>query len=292
MSIISGQKTIFCEGKQNSLDYKLLNRVIKGIGHKCTIVPAGSKFTFSVFASGYFSQVKSTNQRYIVFRDRDFDAKPNSKVQLVPLYDRASNKVFLSYRACIENYLLDANLLHNYWVAKYTEKLENPSSRWGHGDSPGVEAIAAWIEDSARNLQDYQSVRWALGDLLRMSASRQQLKTTWTKGSGELPAFLSLQDCKTEALELINQFKQAIDTVTIEEFEASLSAYVEKFQQDDFWIKEEYLIWFDGKDIQKEMQRQKSQYPALKAFFDWAVTELEISQHPDLIELRTKIEQL
>jgi hypothetical protein len=31
---------------------------------------------------------------------------------------------------------------------------------------------------------------------------------------------------------------------------------------------------------------------SLSSFFDWAIPHLDINQHPDLIELKTKIEQL
>jgi hypothetical protein len=294
VSVVSGGKTIFCEGQPTSLDYKLLDKLVEGIpGDKCTIVPAGSKFTFSIFAEGYFSGNKVLNQKYIVFRDRDFDVKPTANCQLLQLGNRLGNRaIALTYRACVENYLLDANLIHNYWKAKYEEKQENPSSKWGHKDSPGVDTISAWIENSAKNLQAYQAVRWALGGLLNASAAREQLKTTWTGGSGKLPDSLSLQDCKTEALKLINQFRQAVETVTPENLEESLAAYEQQFMQEEFWLQKYYLIWFHGKDIQKQMQRQKPNYISLGSFFDWAITKLDITQHPDLIELRTRIEQL
>ena len=294
MSVVSGGKTIFCEGKQTSLDYELLNRVVEGIpGDKCTIVPAGSKFTFSIFAEGYFSPNKAVNQKYIVFRDRDFDIKPTENIQLLEIVNsRGKVLAFLTHRACVENYLLDANLIHTYWREKYTEKLENPTSKWGHKDSPGVEFISAWIETSARSLQEYQAVRWALGDLLNMSAAREKLKTTWTGGSGRLPASLTRQDCQSEALGLINQFRQAFEAVTPENFEASLVTYQQQFSQEEFWVQKQYLIWFHGKDIQKEMQKQEPNYISLASFFDWAITQLDITQYLDLMDLRTRIEQL
>lgn len=53
MSVVD--KIIFCEGKQTSLDIKLIERVLaKQPGQRLTIVSAGGKFTFSVFAQGYF----------------------------------------------------------------------------------------------------------------------------------------------------------------------------------------------------------------------------------------------
>ncbi|MEH2313606.1 MAG: hypothetical protein V7K35_19895 [Nostoc sp.] len=190
MSVVSG-KIIFCEGKKTSLDFRLLNRVVENLlTNKPTIVPSGSKFTFSVFVQGYFSREGEPNQQPIIFRDRDFDAKPTTNIGLIEL-----NSMLLTHRACVENYLFNADLIHNYWHTKYIEKQENPTSKWGHGDSPGVEAISGWIEEAARSLQDYQTVRWALADLLQSSASRHQLKTTWTGGSGKLPFSLTLHDC-------------------------------------------------------------------------------------------------
>jgi hypothetical protein len=84
VSVVSGGRTIFCEGKQSSLDYKLLSQIVDGIsGDKPTIIPAGSKFTFSIFAQGYFHPNEVVSQRYIVFRDRDFDAKPTPSIELL-----------------------------------------------------------------------------------------------------------------------------------------------------------------------------------------------------------------
>jgi hypothetical protein len=68
MSVVSGGRMIFCEGRQSSLDYKLLSKLVEDIsGDKCTIIPAGSKFTFSIFSQGYFFPDELKNQRFIVF---------------------------------------------------------------------------------------------------------------------------------------------------------------------------------------------------------------------------------
>lgn len=291
MSVVSSGITIFCEGKKTSLDTALLNRVVENI-NRCTIVPVGSKFSFSTFVEGYFSTNQTANQRYLIFRDRDFDIKPTSNIKLLQLKN-ANKFTFLSHRTCIENYLLDAELIHDYWTEKYQEKQENPSSTWGHKDSIGVSEITTWIETSARNLRYYQAVRWALGDLLRIREVRKQLKTTWTGGSGKLPESLELENCKNQAVELIHQFRQAVESITETQFQESFDIYLQQFEQDDFWKQKKYLIWFHGKDIQKEMQRQQNQYFSLSSsFFEWAISRLDINQYPDLVELRNKIEQL
>jgi hypothetical protein len=59
VSVVSGRRTIFCEGKQSSLDYELLSRVVEGIsGDQCTIVPRGGKFSSAIFAQGYFVSIQ------------------------------------------------------------------------------------------------------------------------------------------------------------------------------------------------------------------------------------------
>lgn len=281
---------IFCEGDRNSLDQLLLRRILQQypIANRPQIVPAGGKFTFTQFAQGYFFPNKLSQQKYLVFRDRDFDAIPTTDPKLIQL-----GRMYLTHRACIENYLLDAKLIDAYWQEKSAEKLENPTSKWGHGDSPGVEEIATWIETSTRSLIDYQAVRWALGDLLRNAEARKQLKTTWTGGSGQLPPSLTLADCATEAINLINQFRQAVDAVTLDSFQASLTQYQQQFTQPKFWQQQEYLIWFHGKDIQKAMQNQRPNYISLKSFMEkWVIPQLDIAQYSDLLELKDKIAQL
>ncbi len=123
MSVVKG-KIIFCEGKKSSLDFSLLNRLFESFpSNKPTIVAAGSKFTFSVFAQGYFSPDEIGSQQYIIFRDRDFDVCPTEDIKLLkPI--KSQDKVFATHRACVENYLLDPNLIHNYWLSKFKEKQE------------------------------------------------------------------------------------------------------------------------------------------------------------------------
>ncbi len=289
MGVVS--KTIFCEGKT---DIPLLNKIVDGISDAPPIISVGGKFNFSLFAMGYFSAKKKeedqgVNARYIIFRDRDFDIKPTDTVELFRPDER--KPIFLTHRTCIENYLLEPDLIDNWWRYRYEEKIENPSSSWSHKESPGVEKISEWLKTSAETLKDYQAVRWALGDLSK-GAERKQLKTTWTDGSGHLPDSLSINDCKTYALNLINDFRQVVDAVTPENFETSIAEYQQMFDQSEFWQQKKYLIWFNGKDIQKAMQKQNAQYPSLKNFYERAIDLLDINQHPDLMQLRQEIENL
>jgi hypothetical protein len=295
VAVVSG-KVIFCEGDKNSLDYRLLMRIVENISSELpTIVSAGSKFGFSYFIQGYFNENDLTNKKYLVFRDRDFDEEPPESVQLIEKANKNGKAfAYMTHRACVENYLLDAELIHQYWEAKAQEKEENPNSKWGHKNSPGIEPIANWIETSAKELIEYQAVRWALGDLVRLSAAREQLKTTWTGGSGNLPSSLTLPDCETEAKELIDQFTQAVAQVTQAKFKESLERYRAKFRQPEFEGKKDYLIWFQGKDLIKMMHREKQSWISLKGedFLKWTIEHTDIEKHDDLKELRTKIEAL
>ncbi len=299
MSVVGNGKIIFCEGKDTSLDYLLLDRVLKDMPkERPTIVPSGGKFTFSIFAEGYFSRL-NTERRWLVFRDRDFDDFPTEDIALVPFNKKTtSNLVLMTHRACIENYLLDASLIHEYWTNCYAEQQKYPSMRWSYKDSPGVEAIDSWIRESAMALRDYQAVRWSLAALVNNGGNLARIKTTWTGGSGTLPISLELDHCKGNAVAMISGFHQAIDGVTNESFHENLNKFLKKFdyEYNDFWRNEEYIIWFHGKDIQKEMQKQKM--PACKnpisiaEYFKWAVNKIDINSYPDLLELRKKIEEL
>ncbi|NJN93132.1 MAG: hypothetical protein HC875_03080 [Anaerolineales bacterium] len=291
MSVVGDRKVVFCEGRQSSLDYRLLDVIVNNLPESPTIVPARSKFTFSVFAQGYFFPDEATNQRYIIFRDRDFDTRPTPDIKLLHLETRLGGKnVILTHRTCVENYLIEADLIHAYWVAKYKEKQENRMSRWGHADSPGIAIISTWIENGAKYIQDYQAVRWALADLI--PGEYAHLKTTWTGESGRLPASLDLNDCQSEALQLIAQFKQNVSLVTPENFKLNLNKYRIQFSQTDFWQQRQYLIWFHGKDLQKAMQRLEPHYISLETFFESIIPQLDITRYPDLVELRKKIQQL
>ena len=299
-------KVIFCEGGSESLDFQLINnKVLENLSNDITIIPVGGKFNFSLFIQAYFSIDKNKNdenqkatKKYIIFRDRDFDIEPTLENKLLQI-NKLGNRAFLSHRTCIENYLLDPQLIHQYWITQYAEKLENPTIfRWGHGNSPGIDKIAQWIEEAAKNLQDYQAVRWALGNLCQLSASRKHLDTSWTKDT--IPNSLDLSDCKNQALLLINEFKNTVAEVTIDKFEESLDRYLQLFNQEEFWQQNQYLTWFNGKDIYKVMHKisqdkkrpYNSSYISMYDFSKWAINNIDINQYPDLMELRSKIELL
>lgn len=298
MSVVSGGKIIFCEGKKTSLDSALLNRLLDGLPGKPTVVGAGGKFNFTAFADGYFGDTEQRNQHWLAFRDRDFDTEPTPEVRLVFKHNKSGkNKILLSHRACVENYLLDSELIHKYWSDKFQEKQEF-QSKWAYKDSPGIEALQAWIRNSAEELWEYQAICWALAEVANMSGAREQIRTTWTDGSGKLPDSLKLEDCEPCALDLIKQFRKATDNINETTFRQALNKYTQKFDPANraFWDNRDYLIWFHGKDIQKVMARQRMptcKNPiSLGDYFEQAIKYIDFNRHPDLIELREKIQAL
>ncbi len=293
MSVVGGKKVVFCEGKLSSLDYSLLNRLVDGFPDAPSIVPAGSKFTFSVFARGYFFPEEVRHKRFIVFRDRDFDALPDGGIRLLePETELGKKNVFLTHRACIENYLIDANWIHEYWSDRYAEKQENPQSKWGHGNSPGIEELQSWIEKGAERIKAYQAVRWALSDIQRIGHPRAILKTTWTGGSGRLPPSLDLDDCQGQALVLIENFRTNTDMVTKDAFLESFDKYWIRFSEQTFWEDKKYMIWFHGKDIQKSMQQLRPGFISLSHYFLPGISKIDLKRHPDLLELENIIKAM
>lgn len=91
---------------------------------------------------------------------------------------------------------------------------------------------------------------------------------------------------------MIADFQMSIKNVNQDRFEKSLSYYQELFSQDNFWEEERYLIWFHGKDLQKAMQKQESQYISLSHFFNWATNNVDLGRYHDLMELQVKIREL
>lgn len=285
MSIVTGSRItlLFCEGQPDSYDFQILNRLLAGIPNT-QVVPVGGKFGLNAFIQGRLSSYPEDNQpSYLGFRDRDFDAEPPSNPALIPW--SATKPIFLSYRACIENYLLDPSLIHSYW----TQSSQGP--KWQYGESPGTDDISVWVRRSAESITDYQAVRWALSRL-KHGKRWPEIKTTWTKSSGYLPSSLRFEDCLQEAKQLISTFKGDVARVREDEFEQHLNKYREKFHSEEFWSQQQYLVWFHGKDLQKAMQITKQNSISLTNFFDEATQSLEVTKHPDLVELKNKVQEI
>jgi hypothetical protein len=267
---------IFCEGKPSSLDYLLLNHILP-IG-QVRIRPVGGKFGIRAYVQGYLATYQqSTPPPYIVFRDRDFDIEPPDTPQLIE--QKTGSSVWMSYRASIENYLIDADLLHQYWA----ERQNTP--KWAHGSAPAIEVIENHIDESARELIDYQAIRWGLAHL-KPDSHWPFVRTTWTKhGSGDLPSSLDYDNCLTEACQLVQSFQDQIKNVQSDLLKKYVKDYRKRFTNQNFLKNREYLIWFHGKDHLAQLCRHLAPNFPRRHYADWAAEHLNINKYPDLQQL-------
>jgi len=191
--------------------------------------------------------------------------------------------MFLTYRAAVENYLLDAALIDSYWTT-----LSENARRWSHGDSPGASDIRSWMDEAARQLTSYQAARWALSSL-KPSDRWPELGTTWTEGSGYLPTSLAEDYCLAEAKKLVSEYTIETSNVSEESLLECYQRFSVRFAASEFVDCAEYLVWFHGKDLIKAMQRLRPNAISLQHFCGWAVEHVDWNQYADLRQLAAKV---
>lgn len=275
-------RVLFCEGKPQSLDAALLNRLVEGNATMPTIVPVGGKYGLKSFASGWRAGGKSPGNQ-IAFRDRDFDAEPGIEIQLIEEPNggpTSSLKVYLTHRAAIETYLLDADLIHQYW-----DECHRLGHNWKHGPSDGRDAISQWMEDAAQSVVFYQASRWALASL-KPGRRWPILETKWTGASGMLPDSLTENECWESARKLVEEFGTVAGSVSESRLREAFDRFKAQFQAPAFFASQQYMVWFHGKDLLKAMQRMKLNLFGLeRSFLPWAVERLAWRAHLDLCQL-------
>lgn len=279
MTVDAGSRVghLFCEGKPNSLDIMILNRLVPGPAFK--VVPSGGKFGLPSFIDGYMAG-ETPQGPCLGFRDRDFDAEPTPACALIRAPQSPRRQIYLSHRSCIESYLLDPALIHRYWE----RSSEGPS--WSHGDPPAVDEIRVWIQEAGREIAEYQAVRWALAKL-KPGSRWPVIETTWMPSSGELPTDLDFDSCLYSARELVVEYGRAVAQVNVAALDAHAGRYRSLFGEEAFWKGDSYMLWFHGKDVQKAMQRKRPNSISLNSFCRWAAENMNWKQHPDLVELST-----
>lgn len=262
---------VYCEGKRGSYDFEILNKIFAGLPIPVMLQPVGGKRGAKSIIQ--FKETFEVDKAdfYLLFRDRDFD----DPVPTVPELTIRDNYVYFSYRTTIENYLLDKELFYDFISRENNFK----STFTSLGD---VEDL---FLSAAMEIKYYQAVRHALGKL-RAGAT---FDTTWTEKSGVLPAELTKEHCIEKALELILVANGVTRNWTPVKFEETIDEFLRKFD-DDFFRRDEYLIWFQGKDMVASI---KSQIPGIpfKSYFKFAINRFNYKNFPDLIQLRSIVEE-
>lgn len=271
----SSFKVVFCEGKPNSLDYLLLTRILP-VG-QVRIRPVGGKFGLRAYIQGYLGNYPVNGQpQHVAFRDRDFDLEPSETPQLIRLI--GETPIWLSYRAAIENYLIDPDLLRRYWG----ERENTPN--WKYGLTPSVDEIESHIQESARELIDYQAVRWGLAKL-KPDLRWPEVRTTWTDGSGNIPQLLDYDNCLAQATELVKSFQTQIQDIHPDNLQKHAESYRQQFAKPSFFQEHKYLVWFHGKDHLAQLCRRLAPNFPRRHYAEWAAEHIDITKHPDLQHL-------
>lgn len=268
-------RIIFCEGGPDSLDALLLRHVIP-VG--VLIHPLGGKHGMRAYIEGYLGSYPGAQLDYLGFRDRDFDVEPPEQPQ--PIRLAGEKPIWLSHRAAVENYLIDADLLRQYWI----ERESTP--RWAHGPALSTAEIEEHIRESSRELADYQAVRWALAKL-KPGDRWPEVSTTWTRGSGVIPPSLGYDDCLAQAYCLVTSFQEQIQDVHPGRLQERAEAYRERFNDCRFLEECGYLVWFHGKDHLVQLCRRLTPNFPRRHYADWAAEHVDARKHPDLQQLVT-----
>lgn len=277
----SATPLLFCEGKPNSLDYLLLQRLATGPVQIC---PVGGKYALNAFMEGRLSSFGDHPPAFLGVRDRDFDVEPPEAPSLIEL--SGEKPLWMTHRACIESYFLDPELLHQYWSFCAT------GPQWKYGPPPSIQELGTQIEAAARAIANYQAVRWALAQL-KPGRRWPEVQTTWRKGSGDLPLDLDRPACQQAGRELVRGFTAATALVTEERFDEQEEHFHTLFHEPDFFQQQRYLVWFHGKDLLTALRRQLNfSQPEMADYCTWAAQNLNLATHPDLQELQVKIEAL
>lgn len=274
--------TVFCEGRSGGVDVLMLAALLP-LG-QVSIRPVGGKHGMRAFIEGYLDNYRERQPPYLAFRDRDFDVEPPASVHLIRLQEQ--KPIWLSHRAAIENYFIDADLISQYWTE------QEKSSSWSYGPAPSTSTIEHHIVESARELVGYQAVRWALARL-KPAPRWPEIRTTWTKhGSGNLPSSLAYDHCFDQACKLIIAFREQIQGIRLDCFQEYAQEYRDRFGKTSFLENRRFLIWFHGKDhIVRLCHRLAPNFPR-RHYTSWAAEHIDIGAHSDLQELVVRARKL
>lgn len=264
---------IYCEGINDSWDKQILDLILDDvIGKRPMIEPIGGKKGVGSLIN--FDAEKLIKPNYFFFfRDRDFD-KPIPINEELILDSKAKGIWCFSFRTTIENYLFNPKVLFEFLQAKslldkFDIKTEND--------------VKEKMIEAARSIQNYQAVRHTLGAL----RENLDLGSSFMDKSGKLPSDLSLDFCKTKALEKIKETKDK--TKKWGDFETELNKFLTIFNEEGFYENLKFLIWFQGKDFAAALRKTLLDFPS-QDFYKYSMKHFDYTQFADLVQLKNLIQ--
>ncbi len=262
---------LYCEGTKNSPDVDILKK-IKG-DLNVLVQPIGSKIGADEVIQNFENQSPKADA-FLFFRDRDFDVPIPKKPSLI-----IQNETIYSYRTTIENYLLDTSLFFEFLKEK---KLEKKFKIHSLTDVQNV------FIKAAKRISYYQALRHTIAHF----RPSDDLGTSWLKGnSGSLPSYLDNKTvCRQKAFEHIKQGYTETEAPSEMFFDTLLNTFCNRFDEGIFYKNEQYLVWFQGKDLAKALTLLLPHFP-LGHYYRFAKKHFDYQRFEDLAKLRRIIDK-
>jgi hypothetical protein len=269
------QVVIFVEGEY---DQRIISRL--GLGGNLMIKRAPGKMGMKAFMQGFKEGGVVSAEHLLGFRDRDFDyPMPPTPSLSIPEADKG--KILVAHRVTIENYLLGVDSF-----ALLLKDLKNEAI--GGLDKAEFRQL---LRQSAQDIRYYQAARHALG----MVREGNNLGTSWMERSGDLPQDLSEKACLENGRYILEEYAtKAAEIASTQRFVEGFEHFLAKFDN-DFFEREDYLIWFQAKDLQTRFgqlaQAKGFNFP-FKSMYRTALNHFDFSKFPDLVQLHSHLKNL
>ncbi len=274
--------TLFCEGKEESLDYRILQKLNPTSSE---VKPVGSKTTFNAFIKGFFASPQVTQKEYArAFRDRDFDYLPPDNPALIK-----DGRFLVSYRTTIENYLLHPKIFFDYIHSKSEPRLRSLFPTISHSEN--------LFREVCSQLRFYTAARWAHGTTKKNAENKFNFKSDWPYNSGTIPTEIGDSDCRILLSDILDKLKNQARDLELDVFEQMYAEFISKFDSGFIQDFNKCLIWFNAKEFACLIHRklggnsffqngQKGDYYNFALREEYFGNSLENNEFPDLLELR------
>ncbi|WP_448519878.1 hypothetical protein [Rhodoflexus sp.] len=273
--------TVYCEGKKGSPDYDVLEQVLMGL-FAVKIEPIGSKRGAAAVIDALEGYKPDRSDYYFFFRDRDFDKNLQTDYQNSNLSTEAKKHndcevgcICFSRRTTIENYLI-----HPQRLFEFVQMKDIAGNYQVNNFADVQQALIA----AAKDIRYYQAARHALGAM----RTDPKFGTSWMSGSGSLPTLLDEQSCINEAEKLLQGVAQITTQWTVDNFRLLFSQFKDLFD-DTFFNQQQFLIWFQGKDLAKALCKRWQAFP-LNDYYKFAKAKFDYTEYDDLVTFRTMVE--
>jgi hypothetical protein len=251
---------LFCEGTEDSnksYDRQILRKLLPAV----TVQTFGGKMGYKQYKLAYLQMNKGLFEKAYIFRDRDFDFDYQYLEQKPHLIGAGKNE-FSSFRTCIENYMLDIDFFFSFLEEKYA-----------HRDFLKTKLELEFLyKTAAKEICYYSAMRHALGFVRKPFPF---LKTKPADANEKDINFTNYDktNCKKEMQDYFNRFLAAIPQFSEQELNEKFEFFCQKFEKDSFYDTQAYMIWFNGKELMKQInqnfKKDRIEISLKEDYFSW-----------------------